>query len=117
MVMGMLKKTVKARGKTAKPLLHSDQGRHYRMPLYQAELARRGITQSMSRKGNCFDNAVMESFFGTLKAECFHLNKFADIDALRASLKEYIDYYNRQRIKVKLGGLSPLDYRMRAGTC
>lgn len=117
MVMGMLKKTVKARGKTAKPLLHSDQGWHYRMPLYQAELARRGITQSMSRKGNCFDNAVMESFFGTLKAECFHLNEFADVDALRASLKEYIDYYNRQRIKAKLGGLSPVDYRMRAGAC
>jgi len=117
MVMGMLKKAVKARGKTAKPLLHSDQGWHYRMPLYQAELARRGITQSMSRKGNCFDNAAMESFFGTLKAECFHLNEFADIDALRASLKEYIHYYNQQRIKVKLGGLSPVDYRIRAGIC
>ncbi|WP_429497560.1 IS3 family transposase [Robbsia andropogonis] len=117
MVMEMLKKTVKARGKTAKPLLHSDQGWHYRMPLYQAELARRGITQSMSRKGNCFDNAVMESFFGTLKAEYFHLNEFADINALRAGLKEYIDYYNRQRIKSKLGGLSPVGYRMRAGAC
>ncbi|KKB61024.1 hypothetical protein WM40_25660, partial [Robbsia andropogonis] len=117
MVMGMLKKAVKARGKTAKPLLHSDQGWHYRMPLYQAELARRGITQSMSRKGNCFDNAAMESFFGTLKAERFHLSEFADIDALRASLKEYIHYYNQQRIKVKLGGLSPVDYRIRAGIC
>ncbi|WP_429392836.1 IS3 family transposase [Robbsia andropogonis] len=52
---------------------------------------------------------------GTLKAKCFHLNKFADIKVLRASLKEYIDYYNRQRIKSKRGGLSPVDYRMRAG--
>ena len=114
MVMGMLKKAVRERGRAAKPLLHSDQGWHYRMQPYRAELARFGMKQSMSRKGNCFDNAAMESFFGTLKAEYFHLTEFEDVDALRAGLKSYIDYYNRHRIKSKLGGLSPLEYRMRA---
>ena len=85
------------------------------MQPYQAQLARYGMTQSMSRKGNCFDNAAMESFFGTLKAECFHLTDYEDVDALRSGLRTYIDYYNRHRIKAKLGGLSPVEYRMRAG--
>ncbi len=53
------------------PLLHSDQGWHYRMRSYQERLKAHGMTQSMSRKGNCPDNAVMENFFGTLKSECF----------------------------------------------
>lgn len=57
----------------------------------------------------------MESFFGTLKAEYFHLTDFEDVDALRAGLKGYINYYNRHRIKSKLGGLSPVEYRMRGG--
>ena len=115
MVMRMLEKAVKRRGNAAKPLLHSDQGWHYRMQPYRAALARHGMKQSMSRKGNCFDNAAMESFFGTLKAEYFHLTDFEDVDALRAGLKGYVDYYNRHRIKLKLGGLSPVEYRMRAG--
>jgi putative transposase len=113
MVMGMLKKAIRERGRAAKPLLHSDQGWHYRMQPYREELSRHGVTQSMSRKGNRFDNAAMESFFGTLKAECFHLTKFENIDALREGLKDYIDYYNWHRIKSKLGGLSPVEYRMR----
>jgi transposase InsO family protein len=85
------------------------------MQPYRAALARYGMKQSMSRKGNCFDNAAMESFFGTLKAEYFHLTDFEDVDTLQAGLKGYIDYYNRHRIKSKLGGLSPVEYRMRAG--
>lgn len=76
MVMGMLKKAVRKRGNAATPMLHSDQGWHYRMQPYRAALARYGMKQSMSRKGNCFDNAAMESFFGTLKAEYFHLTDF-----------------------------------------
>ncbi|RKF35690.1 hypothetical protein BCY88_08580 [Paraburkholderia fungorum] len=115
MVMGMLKKAVKKRGNAATPMLHSDHGWHYRMQPYRAALARYGMKQSMSRKGNCFDNAAMESFFGTLKAEYFHLTDFEDVDALRVGPKGYIDYYNRHRIKSKLGGLSPVEYRMRAG--
>lgn len=95
-------------------LLHSDQGWHYRMQPYKAALARYGIRQSMSRKGNCFDNAAMESFFATLKTEYFHLTDFEDIEQLNAGLKHYIDYYNRHHIKLKLGGMSPVEYRLGA---
>ncbi len=69
----------------------------------------------MSRKGNCYDNAAMESFFGTLKAEYFYLNDIRDIDELQLGIKEYIHYYNSDRIKLKLGGLSPVDFRIQAG--
>lgn len=114
LVMNMLKKAArKCRGRDG-PLLHSDQGWHYRMQPYRAALARYGMEQSMSRKGNCFDNAAMESFFGTLKAEYFHLSNFEDIEQLNAGLKRYIDYYNRHRIKIKLGGMSPVEYRLQA---
>jgi putative transposase len=114
LVMNRLKKAVrKCRGMDG-PLLHSDQGWHYRMQPYRAALARYGMKQSMSRKGNCFDNAATESFFGTLKAEYFHLSKFEDVEQLNAGLKCYIDYYNRRRIKMKLGGMSPVEYRLQA---
>ena len=93
------------------PLLHSDQGWQYQMPSYRRQLAARGVTQSMSRKGNCLDNAAMESFFGTLKSEYFYLNKFESVKDLAIGLKEYIDYYNNDRIKTKLKGLSPVQYR------
>jgi putative transposase len=65
----------------------------------------------MSRKANCYDNAAMEGFFGILKAEFFRLNKFESIDALKAGIKQYIHYYNHERIKLKLKGLSPVKYR------
>lgn len=81
---------------------------------YRRELLDRGLTQSLSRKGNCLDNAAMESFFGTLKSECFHLEKFDSIAQLQASLHRYIHYYNHQRIKTKLKGLSPVQYRTQA---
>lgn len=81
------------------------------MGSYQRQLAARGLTQSMSRRGNCLDNAAMESFFGTLKSEYFYLNKFQNVKELEAGLKEYIDYYNNDRIKTKLKGLSPVQYR------
>ncbi len=68
------------------PLLHTDQGWQYRMAGYQAKLKARGMTQSMSRKGNCLDNAVMENFFGTLKSECFYLNMFSDLNELRKAI-------------------------------
>lgn len=76
LVSNMLKKALaRLQGKDA-PLLHSDQGWQYQMPAWRRQLAQRGMTQSMSRKGNCLDNAAMESFFGTLKSEFFYLNKF-----------------------------------------
>ena len=67
----------------------------------------------MSRKGNCLDNAAMESFFGTLKSEFYYANEFRDVDELEAGLEEYIRYYNHDRIKLKLSGLGPVEYRTR----
>lgn len=65
----------------------------------------------MSRKGNCLDNAAMESFFTVLTTEYFHLNKFTNVDELQSGLRKYIRYYNYDRIKTKLKGLSPVQYR------
>jgi putative transposase len=94
-----------------KPVLHSDQGWQYQMRSYQRELRKHGVVQSMSRKGNCLDNAAMESFFGTLKAEFFYLQKFNSIQELQEGLHTYIRYYNHDRITLKLKGLSPVEYR------
>jgi putative transposase len=74
-------------------------------------LREKQTVQSMSRKGNCLDNAAMESFFGTLKSEFFYLNKFKNPEELQMGLKDYIHYYNHDRIKLKLKGLSPVQYR------
>ncbi|EMG9443985.1 IS3 family transposase [Escherichia coli] len=66
----------------------------------------------MSRRGNCLDNAVIESFFGTLKSECYYLNEYKNVEDLKRDIIDYINYYNRLRIKEKLGGLSPVQYRL-----
>jgi transposase InsO family protein len=95
-------------------ILHSDQGWQYQMKRYQNMLADKGIRQSMSRKGNCLDNAVMENFFGHLKSELLYLDKFTSVEHFVAELEEYIDYYNNRRIKAKLKGLSPVLYRTQA---
>ncbi|WP_148720454.1 IS3 family transposase, partial [Klebsiella pneumoniae] len=68
------------------------------MRSYQERLKAHGMTQSMSRKGNCLDNAVMENFFGTLKSECFYLREFRSVSALRKAVEDYIHYYNNERI-------------------
>jgi len=68
----------------------------------------------MSRKGNCLDNAAMESFFGLLKSELLYLQKFSSIDHFRKELEEYIDYYNNKRIKKYLNNMSPVQYRTHA---
>ena len=118
LVGNMISKALsKLKGRAAVPLLHSDQGWHYQIPAYRKQLSDRGLAQSMSREGNCLDNAAMESFFGTLKSEFFYLNKFANIDELRAGLRSYIHYYNHQRLKLKLNGLSPVQYRIQALSC
>lgn len=111
LVSSMLKKALAKLGPKDKPMLHSDQGWQYRMPAYQRQLQDRQLEQSMSRKGNCHDNATMESFFGILKTEFFYLNKFDSVDELRDGLADYISYYNHDRIKLKLKGLSPVQYR------
>ena len=92
-------------------ILHSDQGWQYQMRTYQKMLKDKGIRQSMSRRGNCYDNSVMENFFGILKSEFYHNQKFFSIDQFSKELSEYIDYYNNRRIKVKLKGLSPVQFR------
>lgn len=114
LITNMLEKALSRLSPTQKPLLHSDQGWQYQLPQYRRMLADRGLVQSMSRKGNCLDNAAMESFFGTLKAEYFHLNTFASIEQLQHGIRRYIHYYNHHRGKTKLKGLSPVQYRAQA---
>ena len=111
MVMQMLQAAFKKLSKGDRPMLHSDQGWQYQMGFYQEALKEQGITQSMSRKGNCLDNAVMENWFGIMKSEFFYQEKFDDIESFKTELKEYIHYYNHDRIKQKLKGLSPVNYR------
>jgi transposase InsO family protein len=111
MVSAMLTKAFKQLKQTDRPILHSDQGWQYQMGLYQQALHKQGITQSMSRKGNCLDNAVMENWFGIMKTEFFYQEKFDDVQSFKTELKEYIHYYNHDRIKQKLKGLSPVQYR------
>lgn len=110
-VMGMVEKAVKKVKGTNSTLLHSDQGWQYQMKQYQNYLKDMNITQSMSRKGNCLDNAVIENFFGVLKSELFYLKKYRSINQLKAEIKEYINYYNKDRIKLNLKGMSPVKYR------
>lgn len=93
------------------PILHSDQGWHYQMKKYQHALKKHEITQSMSRKGNCLDNAVMENFFGLLKSELLYLQEFESMEHFEKELDDYIHYYNHKRMKVKLKDLSPIEYR------
>ncbi len=95
----------------ARPLFHSDQGWQYQHAEYQRLLAEHNITQSMSRKGNCMDNGAMENFFGRLKVEMFYGEKFESVNAFIEELKEYIRYYNNDRISTKLKGMSPVQFR------
>jgi transposase InsO family protein len=93
-------------------ILHSDQGWHYQMAKYQKTLQDRKITQSMSRKGNCLDNAVIENFFGILKTELIYLQEFESVEHFIQELHEYIFFYNNVRMKKKLKDLSPVEYRI-----
>ncbi len=117
MVDSMLKKAFTCLKPNDPLLLHSDQGWHYQMPAYRRLLVQKGITQSMSCKGNCLDNAAMESFFGTLKSEFFYLNKFSNIKQLQEGLESYIHYYNHERIKLKLKGLNSVLHRTQSSHC
>lgn len=97
-------------------IFHSDQGWQYQMQQYHKALEDKGIIQSMSRKGNCLDNCVMENFFGKMKNEMFygHEYEFTSLDELELTMHEYIKYYNEERIQVKLKGLTPVEYRNQA---
>jgi putative transposase len=111
LVMKMLKKAFRRMGIAASgALLHSDQGWQYQHAQYQLALKKHGIIQSMSRKGNCLDNSVMENFFGLLKNEFYYVNHFDDEQTFLKGLAEYIKYYNNDRIKLRLS-MSPAQYR------
>ncbi|EJG6423255.1 TPA: IS3-like element IS1397 family transposase, partial [Escherichia coli] len=111
LVKRMLNKGLESLAEGEKPLLHSDQGWHYRIKSYQSALADKGLVQSMSRKGNCLDNAVMENFFGYLKEEMYYRRDYRSVEELENAVNEYITYWNQKRIKLSLGGLSPVEYR------
>jgi putative transposase len=96
------------------PLVHSDQGFQYRHRSWRALLADAEAQQSMSRKGNCYDNAVMENFFGHLKSELFYCNRFDTVQDFTTALEAYIHWYNNERISTKLKSLSPVQYRAQA---
>ncbi len=110
-VVMMLNKAFKKIPDNSNLILHSDQGWQYQMKRYQNQLKEKGIIQSMSRKGNCLDNAIIENFFGILKSELFYLKKYTSIDQLKKEIKEYIDYYNNDRSKSNLNKMSPIQYR------
>ena len=97
-------------------IFHSDKGWQYQHESYQQRLKNKGIKQSMSRKGNSMDNGLMENFFGILKTEMFYdqEDKYETLDDLIKAIDEYIYYYNYDRIKVKLKGLSPVNYRLQS---
>ena len=95
-------------------ILHSDQGWQYQQKIYQRMLREKGIRQSMSRKGNCLDNAVIENFFGLLKTELLYLQEFESMEHFKQELIEYLDYYNNRRIKTKLKDLPPALHRQQA---
>ena len=97
-------------------ILHSDQGWQYQHDSYHRFLESKGIQASMSRKGNSPDNGMMESFFGILKSEMFYgyEKSFQSLKQLKQAIVDYIDYYNNKRIKVKLKGLSPVQYRTKS---
>ena len=95
-------------------ILRSDQGWQYQHKQYQRMLKAKGVWQSMSRKGNCLDNAVAENFFGLLKSELLYLQKFQSMQHFKQELIDYLDYYNNRRIKAKLKGLPPAIHRQQA---
>ncbi|WP_140916123.1 IS3-like element IS1397 family transposase, partial [Escherichia coli] len=105
LVKRMLNKGLESLAEGEKTLLHSDQGWHYRIKSYQSALADKGLVQSMSRKGNCLDNAVMENFFGHLKEEMYYRRDYRSVEELENAVNEYITYWNQKRIKLSLGGL------------
>tara|TARA_B110000971_G_C19928592_1_gene462848 strand:+ start:513 stop:1112 length:600 start_codon:yes stop_codon:yes gene_type:complete len=92
-------------------ILHSDQGWQYQHLGYRKRLEEHHIIQSMSRKGNCLDNSMMENFFGIMKSELLYAEKFESAEVFIKALEEYIYYYNNKRIKSRLKGKSPIQYR------
>lgn len=109
-----LRMTLMRRRPSKETIHHSDQGTQYTSKAYQQQLSDAGLLVSMSRKGMPYDNAVMESFFSSLKQELTHYESFVDFDAARAKIFHYMEvFYNRQRLHSSLGYRSPDDYEYR----
>lgn len=113
-VLDMINKAFEKIPSNTNLILHSDQGWQYQMKQYQRLLKQKGIRQSMSRKGNCLDNSCAENFFGILKSELYYVKEkdYKTIEELEKDIIEYIEYYNNRRIKSKLKGMSPVQYRI-----
>lgn len=114
LVLNMERQALSVLSRGAEPILHSDQGWQYQHKQYQKLLKDHSIKQSMSRKSNCLDNAVIENFFGLVKSELLYMKEFDSMDQFKAELIEYLDYYNNRRIKAKLKGLPPAVHRKQA---
>lgn len=111
MAIDMLRSAFRKHKNTDGLIMHSDQGWHYQHGQYQKLLKKHGVIQSMSRKGNCLDNSMMENFFGLMKNELLYVNNFDSIEEFEKALKDYIYWYNNKRIKLRLNGMSPVQYR------
>ena len=94
-------------------IFHSDQGWQYQHSYYRNRLKEKGIIQSMSRKGNCYDNCIMETFFGRMKNEMYYgfEKDFESFRSFSKAVDEYIDYYNNKRIQAKTKWMPPVKYR------
>lgn len=112
-VMDALEKTIEVTSDCPyRRTFHSDQGWAYQMKAYSHRLKEERIFQSMSRKGNCLDNSVMENFFGLLKQEIYYGVVYYSYEELKSEIERFIKYYNEKRIKEKLGWRSPVQYRL-----
>ncbi len=99
---------------SSEPILHSDQGWQYQLPAYQKRLKSLGVIQSMSRKGNCHDNAPVESFFSLMKRECLNRYRINDLSGLKELVNRYVQWFNNVRISRNTNGLTPVEYRNQA---
>jgi transposase InsO family protein len=111
LVLGTIGKAIEGRTVTSGLVFHSDRGSQFAALRVRRMLEENGITQSMSSKGNCYDNAAVESFFSTLKRELVYGEVYRTREEAKRSIFEYIEiFYNRQRRHSTLGYLSPLEF-------
>jgi len=111
LVINTIRKVSEGTGKISGVILHSDQGSQYTTEYYSRLLLSKGIVQSMSRRGNCLDNAPVECFFSHLKSELVYIRKFSSEDEMQRGIEEYIRFYNNERIQQKLNNRSPISFK------
>lgn len=111
LIMSMMKQAFRKNGYPENVIIQTDQGWQYRHVSYKSFLKKMKAVQSMSRKGNCLDNAVIENFWGTLKAEWFYLNRFSSVDSFIEQLEAYIHFYNYERDSSVLNYRTPVEVR------